>query len=72
MRAINSFIVGQPQQALALLHDTYSWDALAAAFMTKRGLFVFIAAVYVKLLAFTGLLKVGKASLMYLKRILNK
>jgi hypothetical protein len=72
MRAINSFIMDQPHQASILLHDTYSWDALAASFTTKRGFFVFILGVYLKFLTITGLYKVGKTSLMYLKRITSK
>ena len=72
MRAINEFIIGHPQQAEALLYDVYSWDALAAAYRTKRGFFVLLAGAYVKFLVVTGLYRLGKASLMHLKRLLNK
>ena len=72
MRAINLFIIDHPKQALTLLHDVYSWDALMAALKTKRGLLVLLAGIYVKLLAFMGLYQLGKASLMHLKRLSHK
>lgn len=72
MRAINSFIMDHPQLAPTLLHDLWSWDALVAAFKTKRGIFVLLAGIYVRFLAFMGLYQAGKASLKYLKRLSQK
>lgn len=72
MRAVNLFIIDHPGQAIALLHDIFSWDALRAAFETRRGRFVLLAGVYLRLLAFMGLNKIGKASLRYMKRLSHK
>ena len=72
VRAINLYTMDLPQQASSLLHDVYSWDALEAAFKTKRGAFVLLAGAYVRLLTFMGLYKAGKAPLMFMKRLSNK
>jgi len=72
VRAINLYIMDLPQQASSLLQDVCSWDALEAAFKTKRGAFVLFVGVYVRLLTFMGLHKFGKTSLMFMKRLSRK
>ena len=72
MRAANLFITGQPEQASALAHDVLSRDALAAALESKRGAFVLLIGLYVKLLALLRLNKIGQISLTYMKQVARK
>ncbi len=72
MRSINLFIIDKPEQALALLHDLFSWDTLFSAIKTKRGFLVLFSGIYIKLLAFLHLYQTGKTSLIYLKRLSHK
>lgn len=72
MRATNLFITGDPKQANVLVHDVISLNALKAATKSKRGMFVLLVGVYVKLLTLLKLYKVGKLSLVYLKQAIRK
>ncbi len=72
MRAINLFITDNPEKALTLLHDLFSWDTLFSAIKTKRGFLVLFSGIYIKLLAFLHLYQTGKTSLIYLKRLSHK
>lgn len=69
MRAVNLLLTDRSRQSRELLHDIYSWDALGAAIKTKRGLFVLLIGLYVLLLTTLGLSKIGKMSLIYMKRV---
>jgi glycosyltransferase involved in cell wall biosynthesis len=70
-RAVNLFLAGEPENAYRLCHDIFSWDALAAALQTRRGFLVLALGAYLKFLAFSRLNKLGKASLIYMKRMSN-
>jgi len=72
MRAANLFITGRPTQANGLVQDIFSWDALASAVHSKRGAFVLLIGVYVKLLILLNLNKIGKTSLAYIKQVTRK
>lgn len=72
MRATNLFITGNPKQASELMHDIFSWDVLMAALKSKRGAFVLLLGVYVKLLTLFGLDRIGKLSLSYMKQASRK
>lgn len=72
MRATNLFITGYPRQASELIPDVLSWDALNAALKSKRGAFVLLIGVYVKLLALLRLNKLGQLSLSYMKQVTRK
>lgn len=72
MRATNLFITGYPKQANELVHDVFSRDALMAVLRSKRGAFVLLLGVYVKLLALLGLNRIGKLSLSYMKQVARK
>ena len=72
MRATNLFITGSPRQANELLHDVFSLDALMAALKSKRGAFVLLIGLYVKLLTSLRLYRVGKVSLAYMKQVTRK
>lgn len=68
-RAVNLFLAGEPENACRLCHDIFSWDALTAAFQTRRGFMVLTLGAYLKFLVFSRLDKLGKASLIYIKRM---
>lgn len=72
MRAVNLFIIGQPEQAGELVRDIFSLDALAGAVKTKRGAFVLLVGAYLKLLLLLNLNKIGKMSLAYIKQVTRK
>lgn len=72
MRATNLFITGDTKQANELVHDVLSWDALEAAFKSKRGAFVLLVGMYAKLLILLRLYRIGKISLAYLKQVARK
>lgn len=72
MRATNLFITGYPKQASALLQDVFSWEALQSALESKRGAFVLLVGMYVKLLAVLKLNKIGKVSLVYIKQVIRR
>lgn len=72
MRATNLFLTDHPQEAKGLLHDIYSRDALGAAFKTRRGMFVMLVGIYVRLLVLLRLDKIGKASLTCMKQVARK
>lgn len=72
MRATNLFITGYPKQASELIHDIVYWEALKAALRTKRGAFVLLVGLYVKLMALLRLNRTGKLSLSYMKRLIRK
>lgn len=72
MRATNLFIGGHARQASALVLDVFSWDALRGAFKSKRGVFVMLIGVYVQLLTFLRLNKIGKRSLTYIKQLARR
>ncbi len=72
MRAVNLFVSGQSERAGSLVRDVMSRDALTAAFENKRGAFVLIIGMYVKLLTLFGLDKIGKRSLIYMKQVTRK
>jgi hypothetical protein len=71
-RALNFFLMGSPQEAGKLLIDIYSYDALKAAFQSKRGLFALIVGGYIKLLVIMGLNRIGMSSLSYIKQVMNR
>lgn len=72
MRAINLFITGNAKQANELIHDIYSWKAIKSGFRSKRGAFVLLLGIYVKLLAFFKLSRIGVSSLTYMKQVTHK
>lgn len=72
MRATNLFITGDLKQANELVYDIFTRNALSAAFKSKRGAFVLLVGMYVKLLTLLKLNKIGKISLMYLKQMTRK
>jgi glycosyltransferase involved in cell wall biosynthesis len=71
-RAINLFISDKPQEAWVLCYDIFSWDAIRAAFGSKRGLAILIAGSYVRLLVILRLNSFGKSTLSYMKRVTLK
>lgn len=71
-RAVNLFVTGESEKALALCHDIWSRTALKAALHTRRGLLVLALGTYLKLLKFFGWQKIGEVSLLYMKRVTNK
>jgi glycosyltransferase involved in cell wall biosynthesis len=70
-RAVNLYLTGDPENASQLCYDVYSWNALTAALETRRGFMVLVLGVYVKFLVFSGLHKLGRSSLTYMKRMTN-
>ena len=72
MRAANLVIADQSRQAMLLLHDICSLDVLKAALKTKRGFFVLLLGLYLRILVFMGLHTLGKSSLMHMKQFLRK
>lgn len=72
MRAANLVLTDRSRQAIELLHDIVSADALNAAIKTKRGMFVLIIGMYLKLVTALGLSKVGKLPLGYMKQATGK
>lgn len=72
MRALNLFLADRRQEARQLLGDIFSWDALGAAFRSRRGLLVLIAGAYVMLLLALGLKRVGRATLTYVKQVTHR
>lgn len=72
MRSVNLFISGQPSETHNMLHDLFGWDALGAAFKSKRGAFFLLLGLYVKLLTALKLYKFGKMSLAYIKQVTGK
>jgi hypothetical protein len=72
MRSINLFITGDAKQANELVHDVLSWDALEAAFKSKRGAYVLLVGMYVKLLILLRLYRIGNITLAYLKQVAHK
>jgi glycosyltransferase involved in cell wall biosynthesis len=72
MRAVNLFITEHPKQANELIPDIFSWNALDAALTSKRGLFVLLIGVFVKLLFLLKLNKIGQLSLSYMKHATRK
>lgn len=72
MRAVNLFIIGKIGQSKELLDGILSRDLFLAAIQNKRGLFVLLVSMYLKLLLTLRLEKIGKSSLLYFKRIARK
>lgn len=72
MRSLNLYLVDRPQDALRLLGDIYSGDAIKAAWRSKRGLATLIVGGYVRMLVSLGLNRIGKASLTCVKNITNR
>lgn len=72
MRALNFYLTDCQQEVGRLLDDIYSWDAFNSAFRSKRGMLTLVVGVYIKLLVMTGLKKIGKPSLSYMKRVTHK
>lgn len=72
MRAINLLDTNHSAKIRELLSDLGSRDALEAAATTKRGFFVLALGLYIMLLVTSGLDKVGKVPLNYLKRVTRK
>lgn len=71
-RAVNLFISGEIEKARGLCNDVWSGDALRAALRTRRGLLVLTWGSYLRFLTFFECYKIGKMSLMYLKRVTHK
>jgi len=72
MRAVNLILTGYTDRAKALLFDIYSWDAVRAAFKSRRGLFVLLIGIYVKVMTTLGLNKIGSVPLRYMKQVAGK
>lgn len=72
MRAVNWVLLGNLEKVSPLLEDIISMSALKAALQTRRGLGVFIAGVYLKLVVSMKLESLGYITLSYLKRVLRK
>lgn len=72
VRSLNLYIAGQSAEAVSLLHDVYSWDTLNAALQSKRGAFVLLGGIFIKLSTLMGLTNFFKPSLVFAKRFFRK
>ncbi len=72
MRAINFYLTGQYGEAQGLLSDIFSWDAVRSALLTKRGVGVLAAGIYLRILLLLGLDKLGQASFRLMKQVMRK
>lgn len=67
-RAINLLLLDKVEEAVLLCHDIFTWDALRAAFESKRGLFTLLVGCYIRLVISFGLKRIGKWTLVHLKK----
>lgn len=72
MRAINFYLIGRYGEVRGLLSDIFSWDAVRLALLTKRGLGVLSAGIYLQILLLLGSDKFGQASLGLMKQVMRK
>lgn len=72
MRSVNLVLTDRPKEAVALINDIFSRDAIWAALKSGRGLFTLFLGAYVRLMVSIGLYKVGKISLAYMKKVTHK
>lgn len=72
MRAINLYLTGQHKEARGLLVGIFSWDAIKAALLTKRGFEVLAAGIYLRMLFLLGADRIGQASLGFIKQAMRK
>ena len=72
MRAVNIFLKGETEEVASLLDDILSLNALRAAFQSKRGICVLVAAIYLRILLVLRLNNFGRITLIFLKRVLRK
>ena len=72
MRAANAMVTRQSDLARDLCPDIFSMAALSAALQTRRGLAVFLLALYIKLMLFLNLNRLAGASLLHIKRMAQK
>jgi glycosyltransferase involved in cell wall biosynthesis len=72
MRAINYFIYKKYSEAKDLLDNQFPLDAWVAGMQSKRGLAVLMAGLYMHILLLLNLGWLGRVTLGYLKRTMNK
>ena len=72
VRSVNLYIAGNSEQALSLLNDVWSWDALNAAIKSRRGIFVLLGGILIQLSILLGLTNLLKPSLIRAKRFYRK
>ena len=72
MRAINGYIASEYAIARELIENFFGWASLKSSFQTKRGLGVFIAAIFLKCMLIFRIGEPGKGLFITLKRKLNK
>lgn len=72
MQAVNCFLTDRSSEVFTLTNDIFSRDTISAALHTKRGLFVFLLGGYTRILTALGWKKFGKASLVFIKRMIGK
>lgn len=72
MRAVNCLIKDQVENAKLLLQDIPSFSAFNAALKNKKGMFVFIGGIYIKIILHLGLKNFGKKTLSLFKKIMRK
>ena len=72
MRAINYFKYKKYSEAKDLLDNQFPLDAWVAGMQSKRGLAVLMAGLYMHILLMLNLGWLGRVTLGYLKRTMNK
>lgn len=72
MRSVNLVLTDRPKEAVALVNDIFSKDAMLAALQSGRGFFTLLLGTYVRLMVLIGLYKIGKVSLAYMKKVTHK
>ena len=72
MRAANAMVAKQPDLARKLCPDIFTLKALRAALQTRRGLAVFLLALYIKLMLLLRLNGLAGASLLQIKKMAQK
>lgn len=72
MRAANAMVANQPDLARKLCPDIFTLKALRAALQTRRGLAVFLLALYIKLMLLLHLDGLAGVSLRHMKRMIQK
>lgn len=72
MRAANSLLQDQPDQAMKLCPDVFSIESFKAALQTRRGVIVLLLGMYLKTMFYLRLNTIAKALLIQVKRMANK
>ncbi len=72
MQALNLFLIEENQRVKPLLSDLVSLDAVEAGLKTKRGFFVLVVGLYMKMVLALGCARMGKMPLRMLKQVTGK